>query len=123
MIICCLATQFGFRAHNAIPVERGATSDAHDVIAITSPQKNNLCTEELRDRAKLLDEVGLPLTKGEAVFSPNPMWYRPIWSCDFRCNLYGLYQVGSGIRAIESLSLAFFKFVRCLYVSLTVDLG
>ena len=32
-------------------------------------------------------------------------------------------QVGSGIRAIESLSLAFFKFVSCLYVSLTVDLG
>ena len=32
-------------------------------------------------------------------------------------------QVESGIRAIESLSLAFFKFVSCLYVSLTVDLG
>ena len=27
---------------------------------------------------------------GEAVFSPNPMWYRPNWSCDFRCNLHGL---------------------------------
>ena len=27
------------------------TSGAHDVIAITSPQKNDLCTEELRDRA------------------------------------------------------------------------
>ena len=39
------------------------TSGAHDVIAITSPQKNNLCTEELRDRAKSLDEVGLPLRK------------------------------------------------------------
>ena len=25
------------------------TSGAHDVIAITSPQKNDLCTEELRD--------------------------------------------------------------------------
>ena len=32
-------------------------------------------------------------------------------------------QVGSGIRAIESLSLAFFTFVSCLFVSLTVDLG
>ena len=30
------------------------TSGAHDVIAITSPQKNNLCTEELRDRATVL---------------------------------------------------------------------
>ena len=28
------------------------TSGAHDVIAITSPLKNDLCTEELRDRAK-----------------------------------------------------------------------
>ena len=28
------------------------TSGAHDVIAITSSQKNDLCTEELRDRAK-----------------------------------------------------------------------
>ena len=27
------------------------TSGAHDVIAITSPQKNDLCTEVLRDRA------------------------------------------------------------------------
>ena len=36
----------------------------------------------------------------EAVFSPNPMWYRPIWSCDFRCNLHG-------IQSGESLSLAF----------------
>ena len=25
------------------------TSGAHDVIAITSPQKNDLCTEELQD--------------------------------------------------------------------------
>ena len=25
--------------------------------------------------------------EGEAVFSPNPMWYHPNWSCDFRCNL------------------------------------
>ena len=39
----------------------------------------------------------------EAVFSPNPMWYRPIWSCDFRCNLNGLQSSGIG----ESLSLAF----------------
>ena len=31
------------------------TSGAHDVIAITSPQKNDLCTEELRDGAKSLD--------------------------------------------------------------------
>ena len=27
------------------------TSGAHDVIATTSPQKNDVCTEELRDRA------------------------------------------------------------------------
>ena len=39
------------------------TSGAHDIIAITSPQKNELCTEELRDRAKSLDEVSLPLRK------------------------------------------------------------
>ena len=31
------------------------TSGAHDVIAITSPQKNDLCTEELREFAKSLD--------------------------------------------------------------------
>ena len=37
------------------------TSGAHDVIAITSLPKNDLCTEELRniDRAKSLDEVSL----------------------------------------------------------------
>ena len=35
------------------------TSSAHDVIAITSPQKNDLCTEELRDQAKSLDDVSL----------------------------------------------------------------
>ena len=43
------------------------TSGAHDVIAITSPQKNYLCysTEELQNRAfaKTLDEVSLPLKK------------------------------------------------------------
>ena len=32
----------------------------------------------------------------EAVFSPNPMWYRPTWSCDFRCNLHGLQSSGIG---------------------------
>ena len=42
------------------------TSGAHDVIPITSPPKNDLCTEELRDRAQLaksLDEVSLLLRK------------------------------------------------------------
>ena len=39
------------------------TSGAHDVIAITSTQKNELCTEELRDRPKTLEEVSLPLRK------------------------------------------------------------
>ena len=43
------------------------TSGAHDIIAITSPQKNDLCTEELRDRAhevaQTLDEVSLPLRR------------------------------------------------------------
>ena len=34
------------------------TSGAHDVIAIASPQKNNLCTEI---ESKSLDEVSLPL--------------------------------------------------------------
>ena len=37
------------------------TSGSHDVIAITPPWKNDLCTEELRDKAKSLDEVSLPL--------------------------------------------------------------
>ena len=32
------------------------TSGAHDVIAITSAQKNDLCTEELRDRPKTLED-------------------------------------------------------------------
>ena len=35
------------------------TTGAHDVIAITSPQKNDLCTEELRELAKSLDTVSL----------------------------------------------------------------
>ena len=41
------------------------TSGAHDVIAIrpTSSQKNDLCTEEHRDRPKTLEEVSLPLRK------------------------------------------------------------
>ena len=39
------------------------TSGVHDIIAITSPWKNDLSTEELRDRAKSLDEVSLPLRK------------------------------------------------------------
>ena len=42
------------------------TSGAHDVIAITSPQENDLCTEELQDSAQLvksLDEVSRPLRK------------------------------------------------------------
>ena len=41
------------------------TSGAHDVIPITSPLKNDLCTEELRDRptCKSLDEVSLLLRK------------------------------------------------------------
>ena len=38
-------------------------SGAHDVIAVTSPQKNDLCTEELRGRPKTLEEVSLPLRK------------------------------------------------------------
>ena len=42
------------------------TSGAHDVIAITSLQKNDHCTDELQDGtefAKSLDEVSLPLRK------------------------------------------------------------
>ena len=34
------------------------------------------------------------VVKMEAVFSPNPMWYRPIWPCDFRCTLHGLQSSG-----------------------------
>ena len=34
------------------------TSGAHDVIAITSLPKNYLCTEELRNIDKSLDELG-----------------------------------------------------------------
>ena len=33
-----------------------STSGAHDVIEITSPQKNDLCTEELGDRAQVITE-------------------------------------------------------------------
>ena len=45
------------------------TSGAHDVIAITSLPKNDLCTEELRDidRAKSLDEVSLQKEKLDSV--------------------------------------------------------
>ena len=34
------------------------TSGAHDVIAIRSPQNNDLCTEELRDRAQVMKLPG-----------------------------------------------------------------
>jgi len=43
-------------------------------------------------RTRVSKEVRLPytptmgFTKWEAVFAPNPMRYRPIWSCDFRYN-------------------------------------
>ena len=40
------------------------TSGDHDVISITSPQKNDLCNEELRDRPKIVEDVSLPLRKG-----------------------------------------------------------
>ena len=46
------------------------TSGAHDVIAITSPQENDLCTEELQDSAQLvksLDEVSHHLEKLDSV--------------------------------------------------------
>ena len=39
------------------------TSGAYDVIAITSLQKNDLCTEKLRDKTKSPDEISLPLRK------------------------------------------------------------
>ena len=39
------------------------TSGPHDVIAITSAQKNDLRTEELRDRPKTLEEVSLSFRK------------------------------------------------------------
>ena len=48
-------------AYSSMGRTKFTTSGAHDVIAITSPQKNDLCTEELRDRAKSLDGVNLPL--------------------------------------------------------------
>ena len=73
------------RAYNAKGRTKFTTSGAHDAIPITSPLKNDLCTEELRDRAQLaksldsrarascagqfglrdqsLDEVSLPLRK------------------------------------------------------------
>ena len=35
------------------------TSGAHDVLAITSPQKNDLCNKELWDRPKTLEEISL----------------------------------------------------------------
>ena len=35
---------------------------------------------------KISGRVRAPVAEREAVFSPNPMRYRPIWSCDFRYN-------------------------------------
>ena len=35
----------------------------------------------------------------EAVFSPNPMRYRPIWSCDFRYNFHELYTADPMIKS------------------------
>ena len=42
----------------------------------------------------------------ETVFSPNPMWYRPIWSCDFQCNLHGLQSSQMGRVAIARILLS-----------------
>ena len=50
--------------HTTMGHTKFTTSGAHDIIAITSPQKDDLCAEELRDRAKSLDEVSLTLRKG-----------------------------------------------------------
>ena len=53
-------------SQRAMGCTKFTTSGAHDVIAITSPQKNDLCTEELRDRAQVarsLDEISLPLRR------------------------------------------------------------
>ena len=50
---CNYATPLGaMHGHSYMGRTKFTTSDAHDVIAITSPQKNDLCTEELRDRAR-----------------------------------------------------------------------
>ena len=44
-------------------------SGAHDVLAITSPQKNDLCIEDLCKFAKLLDnQVGYHLEKTRILF-------------------------------------------------------
>ena len=57
----------GFYGNTYTPVGRTKfttlTSGAHDVIAITSLQKDDLYTEKLRDETKSLDEISLPLRK------------------------------------------------------------
>ena len=47
-------------------LDLGRGAHDHDVIATTSPQKNDLCTEQLRDRALTMDKVSLPLRKVRA---------------------------------------------------------
>ena len=60
---CLLARRRSALARYIMGRTKFTTSGAHDLIAITSSQKNDLCTEELRDRAKSLDGVSLPLRK------------------------------------------------------------
>ena len=65
----------------------------------------------------------LQLKKGRLSFHPIPCGTALFGHVTSGATCTACSQVGSGIQAIESLSLAFFKFVSCLYVSLTVDLG
>ena len=53
--------------HSKMGHTKFTTSGAHDVIAITSAQKNDLCTKEIRDRPKTLEEVSLSLRKGSYI--------------------------------------------------------
>ena len=69
--------------------------------------------------------LGLPtqFVHGRLSFHPIPCGTALLGHVTSGATCTACSQVGSGIQAIESLSLAILKFVSCLYVSLTVDLG
>ena len=44
--------------------------------------------------------------KIQMVWSCNPMWYRPNWPCDFRCQRYTITQGGAGGRGAFQIVIA-----------------
>ena len=87
----------GFATNNyyTLMIFRGSTLGSTRPLPFSPrPYRKVQGTKLARIQTRFRKQFHVPL--GEAVFSPNLMWYRPIWSCDFRCNLHGLQSSGIG---------------------------